>query len=409
MYCSRIWCLRSTALPKDMVEHTERNMPNNDGKRWYFYNDENELVVIEGADPKAPLFGREEKMTLSEGEFPGVKGTINTAYSQALINAILFVWPFEAVLPYVQGRVNGKAVDKIVAELAEKGTITVEEYRRRWHKACGHIKAFTQTQVTAATPRSISPSPEALKKREELLKKYAGKLDDPAVLAEIDQTISAIDREFIKGDESERFFLKGKQIDTVRKKLFHIQGGVPRLDDPTRMDLLANSLDEGMTPDNMPAAVNNLRSGSYGRAKDTALGGEAAKFATRAFQNVRIPSEDCGTQIGEPTIITSDHVDELTGMFLVGEDEPLTEARIKKLIGKNVYVRVPATCKEPQRNYCRRCVGTRIADSGIGIGALMNQTGNVFMSVSLAAFHGSSLKTTRLTREKGFKKIYRVM
>lgn len=409
-YLSRVWILRSMSLPIRMTNKppSEIYMPNNDGSKWFFYDEQGDEVVIEDADASKPLFELTEKVTLEEGDLPNIKQTTPTAYSQALINVILFCWPFTDPIEYQTGPISGKKVDKIIADLAEKKLIPVDEYRRNFHKAMGFITVFTQLAVTAATPKSITPSPEALKARDELLEKYKDQLDDPAVLALIDQTISQIDREYIKGDPSERFFLKAKQIDTVRKKLFHIQGGVPRLDDPSRMELLPNSLSEGMTPENMPAAVNNLRSGSYGRAKDTALGGEAAKFATRAYQNVRISSDDCGSMVGESIFVTTDHIDKLTGMYIAGEDEALTEDRLKKLVGKFIYLRTPATCKEPQRNYCARCIGQRIANAGIGVGAMMNQIGNVFMSVSLAAFHGSSLKTTRLTKQVGFKKILRI-
>lgn len=315
---------------------------------------------------------------------------------------------FQNPIPYQQGKLNGKKVDKLIADLAEKKQISVEEYRRNFIRACGYLTVFTQLRITAATPKSISPSKKALAVRDKLLRENKGNLEDPAVLAKIDQQVAAADREDLAGDPSEPFFRKGKQIDTVRKKLYHIQGGVPRLDDPSRMELMPNSLDEGMTPENMPAAVNNLRSGSYGRAKDTALGGEAAKFATRAYQNVRISSDDCGTKVGEQMFIQENHVGELSGMYLVGDDQPLDEKKIKALIGKSVYLRVPAACKENNRNYCVRCIGHRIADSGIGVGPLMNQIGNVFMSVSLAAFHGSSLKTTLLKKTVGFKKILRI-
>lgn len=410
LYMSRRWILRSMGLPIGMKHASPEDIyvPTSDGNEWFFYNEQGDKVKIDDADPKKPLFELTEKVTLNAGDLPNIKSTIATAYSQALINVICFCWPFTTPIDYQTGPINGKRVDKLIAGLAEQKLIPVDEYRRNFYKAMGYITVFTQLAVTAATPKSITPSPEALKKRDELLKEFADQLDDPAVLAMIDQTISAIDREYIKGDPSERFFLKAKQIDTVRKKLFHIQGGVPRLDDPSRMELLPNSLSEGMTPENMPAAVNNLRSGSYGRAKDTALGGEAAKFATRAYQNVRISSDDCGTVVGESIFITSDHIEKLTGMYLVGESEPLTEERIRKLVGKFIYLRTPATCKEPQRNYCAKCIGDRIANAGIGVGAMMNQIGNVFMSVSLAAFHGSSLKTTRLTKQVGFKQILRI-
>jgi hypothetical protein len=409
MFLYRSWTLRSMGFPSEpLKERNEPFMINFDGSEYWFLNKEGERVKITDADPKKPLFAVEESVTFDKGDLPNIEEKTKTAYSTAMINILLFIWPFPEPLPYRKERFLGKQLDKWIKEALDEGKISVADYTGKYHQACGRLTVFTQIAVSAATPRSITPSPEALKHRDYLLKKHAHELDDPAILAKIDQEVTAKDIEYIKGDPAEKFFLKGKAYATVRKKQYHIQGGVPRLDDPSKMEIMANSLDEGMTPENMPAAVNNLRSGSYSRAKDTALGGEAAKFANRVFQNVVIQVPDCGDKVGEATLITQADVSILEGRYLVGKSDPLTKADLRKLVGKQVQVRSPGTCKQPQRNYCEVCMGRQVADSGIGLGAQLNAVGNVFMSVSLAAFHGSSLKTTLLTKTTAFSQLKRI-
>jgi hypothetical protein len=84
------------------------------------------------------------------------------------------------------------------------------------------------------------------------------------------------------------------------------------------------------------------------------------------------------------------------GGYLVGETESLTIAKLKSLEGKIVYIHMPATCKQGNKNVCARCVGDKVAQSGVSIPAQQNAICNVFMSVALAAFHGSSLSTNQV-------------
>lgn len=409
-YMSRVWLIRVMQMPFfDLPEIKKPFMLNfNKTEGYYTFDDRLEKVMVEDANKEFPLFQLNEKLILEADDLPNLEEKITTTYNNALVNIIIFIWPWTTPLPYINKKFNGKTVNKVIEGLAQDNKVAIDEFTKNFYRAVGHLKVFTQLAVTAATPRSISFDPKI---REFVKKKIAenpDKLEDPAFLAELDMEVGKMDREFIAGDPSAKFFLKGKAYDTVRKKQYYLQGGVARLDDPSKMVLMPNSLDEGMTPDNMVAAVNNLRSGSYGRAKDTALGGEAAKSAARVYQNVQVSSNDCGSVVGEPTVIDDYFISRLEGRYVVGDDEPLTPASLAKLKNKLVYIRSPNACNEPGRNYCRRCLGDQIAKAGIGIGALQGQIANVFMSVALAAFHGSSLKTTLLTKPRAFSKIKRI-
>lgn len=395
-YLSRSWLIRCFGNPVyDFYPDDAWDVGYQDGK--FFTVDENEeFIQLTGNVDGERLYTRDESVTLEAGDLPNITEKTKTAYSSAMFNIYLFIWPYKTPFPYIATRFGGKDVDKLVEEALREGTITTQEYTKRHTQAMQRLTAFMQLFVTAATEKSIRPSKRAIKVRDELLKKYKDELSDPAILALIDQTVTAVDKEDMKGDEAERFFLKGKAYATVRKKMFTLQGGIVSLEDSTKMDLLPTSLEEGIRPEDFPVMVNNLRSGSYSRAKDTALGGEAAKFAARVFQNTKISNDDCGSKIGRITRVRSDNYAPLKGRYLPGSDEPLTVEAAKKLVGKEVILRDPATCREPNNNFCVRCIGETIANSKVSITSLMNAQGNVYMSVALAAFHGSSLKTVKV-------------
>ncbi len=392
-YLERTWLIRTFGRPVyDFFPEGPWDV-GFEGGSYFTVNEDEQRITILGREEGMGLFTRTESVTLEPGDLPNVKETTKTAYSSAMFNIYLFIHPHETALPYIAEKFNGKIVDKLIEDGLRDGTIPVRKYIEEHTQAMGRLTAFCQLMVSAATPRSIRPSKRALKVRDELLKKYKDELADPAILAVIDQTVTAVDIEDMKGDDAELFFLKGKAYATVRKKMFTIQGGIVSLEDSTKMDLLPTSLEEGIRPEDFPAMVNNLRSGSYSRAKDTALGGEAAKFASRVFQNTKISSGDCGSNIGRYYRIHAGNIKKMIGRYLPGDNIPLDEKRLQKLKGKTIAVRAPSTCKEPKNNFCAMCMGDTIANSGVSITSLMNAQGNIYMSVALAAFHGSSLKT----------------
>lgn len=396
LYVDRSWIIRTMGVIVEPFKDERPWHPNFDGESFSVYDDSGTLQTLTGFTPGSPLFTRDESVIFEAGDLPNITEQTKTAYSTAIINMIIFVWPFTKPLAYMAERFNGKRLDKRIVAGLQDGSISVDEYVKRFTQAMGRLTAFTQIAVTAATPRSIRPSARAIAMRDKLLSEATPEqLQDPVYLALIDETVTAIDIEDLSDDESAKFFLKGKAYATVRKKMFTIQGGLAKLEDPSKMDLLPTSLEEGIRPEDLPAAINNLRSGSYGRAKDTALGGEAAKFANRVFQNLRIASPDCGSRVGLPVLLTENNYDGYIGRYLVGSDKPLTSSELKKLVNKEVILRDPNGCKETDRNFCARCMGDRVSNSEVGLGAQYGAVGNVFMAVALASFHGGSLKTAQ--------------
>lgn len=340
--------------------------------------------------PDAPLFPIKERIQLLAGDMVCIKEDVEANYGEALINAIIFEYGTTGKLAFVPGKIGKKFLSKYISDALETDVITVDDYLRVM-EAMNFITLFADIHVAAYTPRSLQASPEALRLRDELLEKFKDQLNDPAIVAMIDEAITEADKEFMKGDPAAKFYIADKAYAVVRKKLFHVQGGLTRLDDPSKMDYIPRSLDDGYAPEDLPAIINSLRSGSYDRGASTALGGEAAKFSNRVFQNLKIAEPDCGTMVGKPERVSSER--NLVGRYIVGRDTPITEEEYVSLIGKDIILRDPTGCKTPNRAFCGKCMGDKEVESDTGLGPRLSEVASVFLSISLAAFHGSISKT----------------
>lgn len=389
LYTHRNWCIRCMSAPYKDVDGTD-TLPEFKNGQWAVPIGGGKFDPITDCPEGEPLLEHQTKIDLEPGDLKCLKEPVKgTSYGEAVCNAVFFDWAADGKIPYFKGPLE-KYVKKTVPALLEDGTLNFSNLDRLY-KSQGYLTLFADFLVYTYTPKSLTASPEALKILKELLEKYKDQLSDPAIAAMIDEAVVNADREYIKGDEAAKFFLKDKIYATVRKKMFYTQGGIARLDDPSKMDYIPNSLYEGIKPENLPAIINALRSGSYDRGVSTALGGEAAKFANRVFQNLKIAEDDCGTKVGKPETVSAGR--NLVGRYIVGEDQPITEERFKSLIGKQIILRDPTGCKTKNGNLCAKCMGDAETNSKTGIGPRMAEMLNVFLSISLAAFHGRVAKT----------------
>ncbi|QAX96024.1 hypothetical protein [Vibrio phage vB_VmeM-Yong XC32] len=391
LYRHRAWLFRVLSLP-NRDKAVGVNVPGFREGKWFYHNPEIEggQEEITGWEEGQPLFPIKERFTITEDFLSCVREPVETNYGEAIINACIFEWGSEGVLPYVAGKINKKLLSKRVSAALLDQSLSVPQYLKVM-QAMNYITVFAEITVSAYTPKALTASPEALKIRDELLEKFKDQLDDPAIVAMIDEAITEADREYMAGDDASKFFLKDKAYAVVRKKLFHVQGGLAKLDDPSKMDYIPRSLGEGYAAEDLPAIINSLRSGSYDRGASTALGGEAAKFSNRVFQNLKIAEDDCRTMVGKPELVEAGR--DLVGRYIVGRDEPISEQEFAKLIGTEIILRDPTACKTKNRGYCARCMGDKEVNSNVGLGPRMAEMCNVFMSISLAAFHGTASKT----------------
>jgi hypothetical protein len=223
-----------------------------------------------------------------------------TDVGKFFINYLLFVDPFNDKIPYINGLISAATADKEVQKLVVNNKITRADYNKYinnafWFGEDGSICVQTLSE------RALGTDPAIAKRKQELLDKYKDKLNDPIIMSKIEDELIAMDKAYIKGDVSEPFFqaVGGKAYKEQRKKMYIMVGLMSDFSkDTSKMVTVKSNMDGGYQIEDLPAVANEIRRGSYERGKSTAAGGAESKFIVRAFQDLRITKEDCGTKRG---------------------------------------------------------------------------------------------------------------
>lgn len=360
-------------------------------------------VKIDDAEPNEPLLRFKEPLQLFPEEMPNLSYKVKTTYGNCLFNWMVLVYAFGSKFPYQEGEIKAKALEKVIEAKIEndpenpserrEDVFYVSEYKR-FVDAMFALVGFTQLCVPSATEKSLTTDPRIPELRRQLLEKNKDRLNDPAVIAEIERELIAMDKEWLKGDPAEGFY-DDKGYSVKRKKLYLMHGIESGFKDNGEFELIENSLDEGWDITKLPSMVNSLREGSYNRGAQTALGGEAAKFLGRVFQNAVISEEDCGSTLGWTYQITSKNVGDFVGLFEIKAGRPveITEERKDSLIGKAIMVRGPMFCKTEAPRFCATCMGKKISVSPTSLTMHAVSVGTRIMSSMMAAMHGKKLDT----------------
>lgn len=402
-YRYKRWVLEafSTTQQKDVGNFPYALLRKEDGSYW-FHNPENDnaLETI-GTFPEneAPFHFREE-LVLAANTLPNQKRSITTTYGNVLANQIVLVHAFGDKVDYIEGRMSVAAIEKMIqdkirdtpapGEPRDPKFIYVDEYKR-FNDAVLSLAGYTTLCVPTATERSLTTDPQIAVRRKELMEQYKDQLNDPVIQARIDAELIAMDRAWLKGDPSEGFFIKSKSYEIVRKKTHLLQGAESGFGKTG--ELIDKPLSEGWTPDNLPAMANALRSGSFNRGAQTALGGEAAKFNYRIFQNTTINEEDCGSKIGLPVLLDEQNSRFYISSSIISGEKTieLTDENIQQYIGKTVQMRSPGFCQSKGTNFCKVCVGQAIAKTPTALSTYAADIGSIFLGLFLKSMHGKAL------------------
>lgn len=357
----------------------------------YYAKTDTDIEAIEGVSVGMPLFTPTDPVTLMPEDSILIKEKTETFYSTFITNVIAFEYAFKDVIPYQNKRLSGKEMDKLTAKALKDGTITVSQFKD-YSRGLSLLTALLPVCAPAGTKKMIVPPKGLDALRNKLIKENKDKLDDPTVIADIENQLIAYYKEYLKGDLSEGFYLKDKGINVSLKRTQMLFGGEPQLEDQSKYDLAIPSLREGWQIKDLPMMVNSLRMGSYLRGASTALGGEAAKFSARVFQNTALQTNDCGTKVGIPITITSFNQGDFIGRYYFdkGTEKQITE-ELSSQIGKTLIIRSPMTCHADGDIFCAKCMGDTVSQSGIGLGSQASKVGSRFLDDSLAKMHGSKL------------------
>lgn len=425
-YRRRAWCIKAFSVTKhepyqlgNPVEPYDIVITSEDKVGIYCIDPTSEMkpVKIEGATQTEPIFQMKDRIKLLPGDLPSVKEEIDTTCGNVLVNAMVLIWPFGDKIPFQVGRINGIKLEAMLASklhdtpeegaTRDKDRIYVDELIK-YCDAMAALGSLATLNVPAASPKILTIDPSVIKRRDELLKENADRLHDAATLAKIEAELVAMDKATMKGDPSEGFMISGKQWDVCRKRQFIMLGAEPGFGETQHgVKPIETSLREGWQVKRMPEMIDNLRSGSYNRGAETAMGGESVKYFYRVFQNTRVAEDDCGSTSGLKWKITEDNFKRFVGLHRAditvkttdkaakAEASRLTPEVLKSLIGKTIEVRTPMLCKTQAPSFCARCVGDSLAMTPTGLHIAASDVGSAFMLVFMKKMHGVALKTSR--------------
>lgn len=398
--------------------------PNKDNLIYFIDpNNDNQPTPIEGSNRKEPLYRFNEEITVKVNDIPNVTEDTLTTYGRLLYNAAVLCYGFGNKIPFMNSEIKFSTVEQIIAArlkdnpdnfpsdvlmLPEDVSFDNKDPNKiyvfellRYAEACSALAGLTPLVAPSATAKSMTVDPAIIKYRNERLKSMTPEqLKDPAEIAKLEAELVAMDKATFKGDPAEKFYLKNKDFEINRKRMYLLFGVETGFNNnPEGVNLIIPSLKEGWDLTQLPGMVNSLRSGSYNRGHQTALGGESVKFFYRIFQNTRVAEEYCGTKSGLEWTVTEANVKQFIGRYMIDSKGnlaaiPVTQETFsKELIGKKILVASPMMCKTKPPSFCARCVGDTLAATPTGLHVATSDVGSTFMGSFMQKMHGTALKT----------------
>ena len=371
---------------------------------YFFVNPDktDELIMIEDYRPGSELFDWKEEIDIPAGTIANLKQDIHTTYGNLFFNALVLVYAFGDKIPYQNGDISSDKLDAMVVEiLRDDPPVGAERDPRfiytdellRYTNAMFSLGAYSQTCVPSCTERSMTAPPGIKQLRDRLLAENKDRLHDPAVIAKIDAELVQALRDWLKDDPSMGFLTK-KSFETVRKKLFLMNGAEQALDAEGAFQLVTRSLSEGWSMDDFAALCTGSRSGSYNRGAQTELGGEAVKWLFRASSNLSVTAKDCGSNLGNYFVAKPGEEHKLLGFtaLIEGQNIKIDKTNVGEYMGKRVLLRSPMYCKMPKTDFCETCIGDRLANSPRGLSTAIAHYGDTFMALFMKAMHSNALE-----------------
>jgi hypothetical protein len=384
----------------------------------FFVDPENNLQLTKIADtqPGVPIYRFQEKVFVNafgnDGSIPNLFEDGYTTYGNILANFTVLIYPFGQKIRYINERFNARKIEDIIVHRlkdnpaegeepvklsSDTDPIYVDEYLK-FADAMFSLVAYAQLCVPAATEKSMVAAPGVLQLKAKLLEENKDRLHDPATIAKIDAELVAFDKAYLKGDRSEGFLITKKSTEIVRKKLFSMHGAETGLSNNTDVDLIANSLAEGWDINKFPTMNNSLRTGSYSRGKQTELGGDAVKWLMRASSNLAVTVDDCGSKLGVDMVATDEDKEKLVGFTAITDKGlvKIEEENVGAYLGKRVVLRSPMYCQLDKTDYCKTCIGDRLANSPHGLATAVSAMGSSFLAIYMSAAHAKALQLAKM-------------
>lgn len=325
---------------------------------------------------------------------------LETTVGRVYMNYMLFADPFGDVVPYINEPMKGGRIEAILSDIATRKLVTTEQmlHQVRNKNFIAHSPEFVAPNLT---PKSLVTDPRVAQRKKELLEEYGPRIaaGDATAMSAVEQELIAMDKEWLKGDPSMRFMLKGKYFTNVRKRLLLTHGSVEKFGSAGEYTYIPNSLEEGYTQQSFAPIANEVRSGSYSRARETAKGGEESKFLLRVFQNTRITEQDCKSKRYLEVNIAPHNSGEYIYRNYMAENgklDTVTEENHHRLEGQRIKFRSPMYCST-EGGYCYTCMGKLFENIGQkALASAANGIGSAMLAGALAKIHVGGVKVTTL-------------
>ena len=364
------------------------------------------LIYLVGKDgTRDRILGETDTFELKKGDIPNFleDQPITTTVGRYLLNQLLLVEPFGATFPY-QNDVFTKAISDIESKIAAgmmDGTISVSNYKKYVNNLF-YIGHFTELCVPTYSRKSLSTHPEVREVKKRLLEEHKDELNDPKVISEIENTLIEMDKEYLKGDSSMRFYqpLGDKPFNISRKKMYLTVGGVEEFTKGAgTYEFIKNSLAEGMTAEAIPPMANETRKGSFNRGDQTKLGGALTKMVIRVLQDLIAVDTDCHTTQGIRVDTAKFPISRYIWSYIWDRDKwtLLTKENVSQFSKGIQIVRSPLYCK-CKTGLCKMCLGemyAKLDKKHLALEAV--DVTSTFTTDALKSMHGTKISMFEVT------------
>lgn len=385
----------------------------------HYYLDPNTLkdwIKIDDAPAGMPVYRAKEGLDITPDDIINLKENVSSTYGNLLANYILLVYPFGDKIGYINKKIKLGDIENHILPLMTNNPpegqerdptkVYVSEYIMLGN-AVIYCCGFSQIFTWGLTEKLVIPPDWVKEEKAKLIEKYKDRLNEAAVVAIIDAELVKKYKEYIKGDPGENFLISAKSTDIVAKKKYLIAGGEMGLsEDSVNVALVQNSLEEGWDIDKFPDMLNSLRAGSYNRGAQTVMGGVAMKGLLRASANLNVTIDDCGTRLGVVADIEEDSLERYVGLSVIlkeGTKIMHTKEDVGAYLGKRIMVRSPMYCKLDKTDYCKICLGERLANNPEGLSIAVSEYGSIFLYIFMSAAHAKSLKLAKMNWRSAIK------
>jgi len=353
-------------------------------------------------DPKEnkPLCTPQDAFLLEAGEIANYPegSAIETTVGIFIANYLFLVYPFGAVVPYLNEEFSASKLEKRISIPLLEGKVTTRDVKDKYINTLSLFGQSNEIICPNISEKTITIPKEIHDLRDKLVAENLEALQagDASVMSDIEQKLIKAYKAYLEGDPSLHFLLKSKYFNVTLKKLFLTQGMTEVFGSPGKFTFIANPMGNGWKMEDLPHIFNEVRSGSYSRAVETADGGVIAKLILRVLQDTRITIDDCKTKRGEHIHGNKDQLRDFVWNYVIekdGSNTLMTDDNIGEFVGKDLTIRTPGYCQATQ-GFCAKCFGRLFEVLGQkAFAPVANDFARTQTTNSLKSMHGKSHST----------------